>query len=204
MKKTTKGFLVFALAMGLALALSILVSAASAQDVAVFSIDRCFAGNEYALILTKKGAKVTELNNSDIFYINQFTAGNDKIEAAVVYPGFETCDAYVGGSFADGSSSPRKLGTYTSASTPAQLVEIGDNAFENSAFTHVFLGSKVTKIGSCAFANCGSLAYIYIPASVTNIADDAFENCDSFVIGCASGSKAEQYAKEKNIACQMF
>ena len=37
---------------------------------------------------------------------------------------------------------------------------------------------KVTKIGYCAFANCGSLKSATIPNSVTSIEKSAFSNCN--------------------------
>lgn len=201
MNRTLKAMLLLALIMALPIAA---LGSVSASDVIVVACDQCFAGNDYTLLLTPTGVKPGSMSDGDILYIDQITAASDGFEAAVVFPNFEACDAYLGGVFADGSSSPLKLGTYTAARTPAQLKTIEAEAFENSAFTHVFLVGQVTSIGARAFANCGKLAYVYIPGSVTSIADDAFDGCGDLVIGCVSGSKAETYAKNHQIRYRLL
>lgn len=185
----------------LALALTLSVSAlatVSGGDVLVVSFDGCYAGNDYALLLTKQGASASALNDSDILYIDQLTADGDRVTAAVVYPGFTGCDAYVGGAFSNGAASPRALGRFIGSKTPEQLKTIEASAFESSAFTHVILGERVTAIGARAFANCAALRYIYIPDSVTDIADDAFDGCGNLVIGCHGGA-AMAFAKRMGI-----
>ena len=177
-----------ALLLVLALAMSIgALAEVSGSDILVVSFDRCFSGNDYTLLLTKQGANATALNDSDILYIDQLTAEGSSVMAAIVYPDFTTCDAFVGGTFSDGASSPRSLGRFIGSRTPNQLALIEESAFENSAFTHVFLSEQVTAIGARAFANCDALRYICIPDSVTEIADDAFVGCDNVVIGCYGG-----------------
>ena len=199
MNRTTKGLVLWALLTALVFSLSATALAASPEDVVVVSYDQCFSGNEYVLLLTKPGASVGSLGDSDILFIDQVTAGSSRIQAAVVYPGFASCDAYIGGTFANGSVSPVKLGNYKASRTPGMLSTIDEEAFAGSAFTHVFLGDNVSVIESRAFANCGSLAYVYIPSSVQTIASDAFVGCGKLVVGCRAGSAAQAFAQSEGI-----
>ena len=199
MNRTTKGLLLWALMLVLVFALSTTALAASPEDVVVVSYDQCFSGNDYVLLLARPGANTGSLSDSDILFIDQMTAGSSRIEAAVVYPAFDSCDAYIGGTFANGAGSPVKLGSFKASRTPGMLSTIGEEAFEGSAFTHVFLGDNVNTIESRAFANCGSLAYIYIPNSVQTIAGDAFVGCGNVVVGCRAGSAAQSFAQSEGI-----
>ncbi len=79
------------------------------------------------------------------------------------------------------------------------VTEIGENAFAGTAVTEVEVPATVTKICTCAFANCTELTSITIPSSVTEIAEDAFEGCTDIVIYTESGSAATAYAKAKGI-----
>ena len=60
-------------------------------------------------------------------------------------------------------------------------------------------GKSVTEIGDKAFADRDDLISVDIPDSVTKIADSAFEGSDDVTIICNSGSKAEDFAKEKDM-----
>ncbi len=175
---------------------------AEAKDLAVFRIDQCVPGGQYAFFLMAPGADSDSLSGENLYYVDQLQASGSEMSVAAVLPGFTACDAYAGGVFADDSASPRKLGSYTAARTPAQLAEIGASAFEGSAFTHVILGENVTTIGSRAFADCQALAYIYLPGSVESIAEDAFDGSEHVIIGCSAGSAAETFAKEYGIEYQ--
>lgn len=60
-------------------------------------------------------------------------------------------------------------------------------------------GKPVTEIGDKAFANREDLISVKIPDSVTKIADNAFEGSTNVTIICNSGSKAEEFAKNKDM-----
>ena len=64
---------------------------------------------------------------------------------------------------------------------PADLQEIGDEAFLGLACEAVIIPAGCTTIGERAFAGCNQLLYVYIPASVTSISTDAFAGCDNVV-----------------------
>ncbi|MBQ9306780.1 MAG: leucine-rich repeat protein [Clostridia bacterium] len=156
-------------------------------------------GREYALIVMKSGAEVTSLQESEILFIDQITAQSDVLSAAFIQTAFSSCDVYLGGVFSDSLSSPRKLGEISapeeySLQAPAMLSVIDEEAFSGSAFTHIYLGDKVTSIGKRAFSDCVSLVYIYIPASVSEIAEDAFEGSSQVKIGCTEGSSTQAFA----------
>lgn len=63
---------------------------------------------------------------------------------------------------------------------PAQLKEIGEEAFAGLPCQVVIIPDGCTTIGSRTFADCDELLYVEIPPSVTEIADDAFEGCDKY------------------------
>ncbi len=209
MKSMAKTFIQYALVLTLLLSVGAQAeSSANAKDYAVFRIDKCNPGSQYAFFLTEHGADINSLSGDSLYYIDQLNANVSEILVAVVFPDITAFDAYVGGVFSDASASPRKLGEYTAAKLPEQMVEIGASAFEGGAFTHVILGGKVKTIGSRAFANCSALVYIYIPESTKTIAPDVFFDDDtngnrkSVVIGCSSGSAAWNFAKENGIPCK--
>lgn len=81
---------------------------------------------------------------------------------------------------------------------PAELTEIGAEAFQGCPAVRIYLQEKVISIGEDAFAGCSALREIRIPASVTRIAGSAFDGCgpDITVYG-EPGSEAERFAKEK-------
>ena len=200
MKRMTRISLRIVLVLALLLSIGAQVAgSADARDCAVFKVDACVAGNDYAFFLTKHGASPSSLSGADLYYIDQLNADGANMLVAVVLPGFTTCDAYASGTFSNDAASPRKLGSYVASSTPDQLEDIPESAFEGSAFTHMILGNKVKTIGSRAFANCTALAYIYVPSSVQTIAADAFSGSSKVIIGCISGSAAETFAKNNNI-----
>ncbi len=80
---------------------------------------------------------------------------------------------------------------------PDSLNSIGDQAFENAAFTYVVLSENTVRIGSRAFAGCKNLRQIYIPAETGWIEDDAFEGTDDLIIRGEEGSYANFFAEKK-------
>jgi len=77
---------------------------------------------------------------------------------------------------------------------PAELTEIGEEAFAGGAFTYVRLAEHTTAIGAHAFADCAQLQYIYIPAACTEIAPDAFEGVSDLTILGPADSAAQRFA----------
>ena len=181
-----------------ALALSGMGALASADDYFCTSFDNCVEGNDYVFLLLKPGTNPGLITEDSLLFIDQYTADSSgRFEVAVLYPDFTACDAVVSGEFSNGEASPRRLGSYIASRLPSALVEIGEEAFMGSTFTHVYLGEHVSTIGSRAFANCADLAYIYIPFSVAQIASDAFSGSPKVVIGCQPGSDAEDFARTR-------
>lgn len=77
---------------------------------------------------------------------------------------------------------------------PADLTEIGAEAFSDVSAQRVQIPEGCTSIGSRAFSECDGLMYIAIPDSVTFIADDAFEGSnDMLLVYCSEGSAAYDY-----------
>ena len=83
---------------------------------------------------------------------------------------------------------------------PKGVTIIDWQAFENcSSLTKITLPDSVNTISFAAFRNCSKLTNITIPDSVTDISSLAFNGCPDLVISGYSGSKAQEYAKQKNI-----
>lgn len=173
--------------------------AVSGDDVIGVTVNNCTADNDYLLMLVKSGTAASSISESNLLFVDQITASGSTIRAAVVYPNFSSCDVFAAGTFSDGAASPRKIAGYHSARIPEETVRIEDAAFENVAFTHIYLSDRTTAIGARAFAACDELVYIYIPASVTEIADSAFTGSTHVTVACPAGSKAEQFAKSKGL-----
>lgn len=178
------------------------------DDTLTVSLSSCVAGNEYVLFLLEEGANWQNISPETILYMNQYPASGSAMEILHVSPDFQVCEVAVAGVFTDNGTSPRHLGTVSlsrhSLQLPSALRTIEAEAFSGGVFTHVFLGEKVTSIGSRAFSSCASLVYIYIPASVTNIAADAFTGSDNVVIHCTMGSPAHHYAIEHEMAFKLI
>ena len=83
---------------------------------------------------------------------------------------------------------------------PKGVTIIDWQAFENcSSLTKITLPDSVNTISFAAFRNCSKLTNITIPDSVTDISSLAFNGCPDLVISGYSGSKAQEYATQKNI-----
>ena len=85
---------------------------------------------------------------------------------------------------------------------PDHTESIGDRAFLRcSTLERIAIPDGVKAIGRSAFCHCMNLHYAAIPASVESIEHSAFQNnAKDFVIHGATGSAAERYALENNIA----
>ena len=75
---------------------------------------------------------------------------------------------------------------------PADLSEIGEDAFAGAAMRVVYIPDGCATIGAGAFRDCGSLRQIRVPAACA-IGENAFEGCASLVIFGTPGSEAEHY-----------
>ncbi|MBQ9521147.1 MAG: cytidine deaminase [Oscillospiraceae bacterium] len=106
---------------------------------------------------------------------------------------------------------------------PAEATVIREYAFADCAsLSRVDLPRTVKTIDYCAFRNCTSLTSVTIPADTKEIADYAFENCTGLlsvsipdgvevigenafrgcprlVVRARTGSRAEQYARKRDI-----
>ena len=63
-----------------------------------------------------------------------------------------------------------------------QLIEIDEDAFENTTFKSIIIPESCETIGNNAFKNCMNLVYVRIPSSIKNVAVDAFEGCPDVII----------------------
>ncbi len=76
---------------------------------------------------------------------------------------------------------------------PASLTDLEEEAFMNIAGARLItVGSRVSGIGSRAFAGCEALETVVLPASVTYIGSDAFPDSAAAVV--KAGSYAHQWA----------
>lgn len=175
--------------------------AVNAEDIFCISIDNCIPGHNYVLMLLKPGTSINSIQDSDLLFIDQYTADkSESMEIALVYPDFSACDAAVSGTFSNNASSPKKLGSFHAARMPQQLQIIEEEAFAGVSFTHVYLGESITDLQTRAFADCPNLIYIYIPDSVTSIAQDAFQGDNGLIIGCKQNSTAFQFAMDHGVS----
>ena len=173
--------------------------AVSGDDMIIVTVDKCKAGSDYMLLLVKPGTSASGIGESSLLFADQLTASGSTIRAAVVLPDFSACDVYAAGDFSNAAASPRKVTSYTANRLPQQTAVIDDAAFENTAFTHIYLGGSLTSIGSRAFAACANLLYVYIPAGVKTIDSTAFANSPNVTIGCPRGSAACEFAIQNGV-----
>jgi hypothetical protein len=84
---------------------------------------------------------------------------------------------------------------HTPQTMPADLTEIGEEAFAGCGFTALKVPEGCGSIGARAFADCRMLKIVVIPASVAEIAEDAFAGSAPLI--CApEGSAAAVFAAE--------
>ncbi|MBR0464843.1 MAG: leucine-rich repeat domain-containing protein [Clostridia bacterium] len=89
----------------------------------------------------------------------------------------------------------------TTLKLPMYLTTIEEEAFTGTTAERIMIATACQSIGSRAFADCPNLLFVEIPNSVTDIAGDAFAGTHVTIV-CNSGSYAEDYADENNIACK--
>lgn len=167
------------------------------------------SNSTYTVILREGLTDSSIIPVTNIQFIDQvMTNDSGRLDLAFIQMNLPECSVFLGGGFMDGVS-PKKIGELSldgqswSAMLPSSLRVIEDYAFEDSAFTHVYIGDQVTCIGSGAFKNCTGLLQIRIPDSVTEIGTDAFSGCDDLVILCGENSAALRYAQDNDIAYQI-
>lgn len=86
-------------------------------------------------------------------------------------------------------------------SIPGSVSQVGKQAFSScAALEEVTILSGVQAIGERAFENCSALERIEIPSTVETIEYGAFMYDDNVTIYAPSGSAAEAYAKQEEIA----
>ena len=178
-------------------------TAGSAADIVCVQIDRCIAGNEYLLVLLAADADPGMFADGDVLFMDQLKADGNTVSAVVFGVDAGSCRAIAGGVFSGGVSSPRTVEIIRLPETGPGLQEIGEEAFANTSFTHLYLNDGVTAIGARAFADCPSLCFVFIPTSVTEIASDAFAGSNRVVIGCEADSEAYRFASGNGIRCRV-
>ena len=89
---------------------------------------------------------------------------------------------------------------------PRNIDRIPDRMFAGCSSLHKFeMSNTVTEIGEKAFYNCSSLDILSIPESVQSIGANAFTGTNKlFIIQCAFGSYAEDYARRHKIKYQLI
>ncbi len=84
---------------------------------------------------------------------------------------------------------------------PSSVTELGDEAFSTcSNLKSVEIQEGVTVIGKKVFEACSALETAKIPSSVTELGIRVFNQCENVTIIAPTGSAAETYANENNIA----
>jgi len=78
---------------------------------------------------------------------------------------------------------------------PADLTEIGEEAFQGAKMNVALIPEQVTFIGSHAFRNCESLTQIRIPAGC-GLGTDVFDGCGQVFVYGSVGSEAEAYCSD--------
>lgn len=92
------------------------------------------------------------------------------------------------------------VGSDTDFILPANLRTIEAEAFVGlNAQTIDLRKSKVTSIGSRAFADCTDLTVVFCPNTLIQIADDAFDGCKDLFLVCESFNTAAQYAYDHDL-----
>lgn len=90
----------------------------------------------------------------------------------------------------------------TSYNIPSGVTEIQGSAFvEADSLTEIVISMSVTTIDDKAISQCQNLNKIVIPSTVTNIGTTAIDNCENVTIYCKTGSEAQEYATNNQIAC---
>ncbi len=88
---------------------------------------------------------------------------------------------------------------------PGRVGTISNGMFsECQNLKGVVIREGAMSINGGAFLSCGNLLYVAVPSSVILIEDNAFQKSDKLVLFGAKGTRAEEYAAEKNITFQEY
>ena len=87
---------------------------------------------------------------------------------------------------------------------PAELTEIGDEAFEGMAGKVIYVPDTCALIGKNAFRNCISMTQIRLPKDC-EIAEGAFDGCEKLIaVYAPPGGTTEKWAKENNLTFAQY
>ena len=82
---------------------------------------------------------------------------------------------------------------------PANLEEIGEDAFARTAVRVLILQEKLAFIGSGAFSDTAFLTDVFIPPSVENIGECAFPANSAYIFHGKTGSFAKCWAEKYQV-----
>ena len=111
---------------------------------------------------------------------NTATTGDIIIPSKILIDGKDYTVTQIGDNTNPGSSKVGFMGTsISSILIPDTVTKIGSYAFwECGSLTSATMGKGITSIGSGAFSSCG-LTNLILPANLTTIEDSAFQHCSS-------------------------
>jgi len=82
---------------------------------------------------------------------------------------------------------------------PSSVTSIGAKAFMSTGLTKIVIPEGVESIGPESFGGCSNLTEVYLPESLNSIDRDAFKGSNRIIIFTKEGSRADNFAKERNI-----
>ena len=92
-----------------------------------------------------------------------------------------------------------------SVKLPLNLKKMDASAFSAcTSLESVEIPNGIAILNSYTFSGCTNLSNVIIPESVTRIADNAFIDCPNLTIFGYADSKAERFAKDKNIPFKLI
>ena len=82
---------------------------------------------------------------------------------------------------------------------PASLVSIGEDAFEGTAATYVYMPDNVVTVGDRAFARMHNLLILRLSRTIKEMGDAAFEDDSGITLSGAINHNSELWAKKYNV-----